>query len=256
MASPDQFSSNMTRIHIHGGSTFQRPASQFHLTASCAGTFVPSFRPLEEAGSIDILIAGCGTGLEFIAAAQRFPESRVLAIDLSLSSLCYAKRKTQELLKKNVEYAQADIMQLGSIGQRFDVIMSMGVLHRLRRTPLAGLREMESVPSGREGSCGLRPVAANRRGRQWLPLQDRIEAGGYAPNANDIRRFRQDLILGGMDDRCRPLAHLRICTRANATTSCFTFRNIDLPSRNSNLCSQKQVCHFLGFARSRRDSNR
>src|SRR6266446_5537540 len=56
----------------------------------------------------EILIAGCGTGQHSIETARQFPGSRVLAIDLSLSSLCYAKRKTRELGLKNVEYAQAD----------------------------------------------------------------------------------------------------------------------------------------------------
>jgi hypothetical protein len=60
----------------------------------------------------EILIAGCGTGQHSIETARQFPGSRVLAIDLSLSSLCYAKRKTRELGLKNVEYAQADILKL------------------------------------------------------------------------------------------------------------------------------------------------
>ena len=42
----------------------------------------------------DILIAGCGTGQHSIGTAARFGSSKVLAIDLSLSSLAYAKRKT------------------------------------------------------------------------------------------------------------------------------------------------------------------
>ena len=44
----------------------------------------------------DILIAGCGTGQQSIGAAQRFPDARVLAIDLSLTSLAYAVRKSRE----------------------------------------------------------------------------------------------------------------------------------------------------------------
>jgi tetratricopeptide (TPR) repeat protein len=62
-----------------------------------------------------ILIAGCGTGQHSIETARQFPGARVLAIDLSLSSLCYAMRKTRELGLKNLEYAQADILKLQSL---------------------------------------------------------------------------------------------------------------------------------------------
>ena len=44
-----------------------------------------------------MLIAGCGTGQHAIETAQRFPAARVLAIDLSLTSLAYALRKTREI---------------------------------------------------------------------------------------------------------------------------------------------------------------
>ena len=44
-----------------------------------------------------ILVAGCGTGQHSIGTAARFKNCNVLAIDLSLSSLAYAKRKTEEL---------------------------------------------------------------------------------------------------------------------------------------------------------------
>ena len=54
--------------------------------------------------SANILIAGCGTGQHSIGTAARFKNSKVLAIDLSLSSLAYAKRKTEEFGIENIEY--------------------------------------------------------------------------------------------------------------------------------------------------------
>lgn len=86
---------------------------------------------IENDRPLDILIAGCGTGQHSIEVAQRYKDSRVLAIDLSVSSLSYAKRKSQELGIVNIEYAQADILNLDSIGHTFDVIESAGVLHHL-----------------------------------------------------------------------------------------------------------------------------
>ena len=68
----------------------------------------------------------------------------MLAVDLSLSSLCYAKRKTRELGLTNITYAQADILRLGTLPRRFDVIESSGVLHHLA-DPLAGWRVLLSL---------------------------------------------------------------------------------------------------------------
>ena len=71
---------------------------------------------------LDILLAGCGTGRQAVEMAQRFAGANVLAIDLSLASLGYAKRKTQELRLANVEYAQADILKLDELGRSFDLV--------------------------------------------------------------------------------------------------------------------------------------
>ena len=49
-----------------------------------------------------VLIAGCGTGSHPISS-YRYKDANIVAIDLSLSSLAYAKRKTEELGLKNVE---------------------------------------------------------------------------------------------------------------------------------------------------------
>ena len=74
--------------------------------------------------TLDILIAGCGTGRQAIEMAWRFVSGKALAIDLSLASLAYAKRKTQEAGLGNVEYGQADILRVGQLGRSFDLIES------------------------------------------------------------------------------------------------------------------------------------
>jgi 2-polyprenyl-3-methyl-5-hydroxy-6-metoxy-1,4-benzoquinol methylase len=84
-----------------------------------------------------ILVAGCGTGQHSIGTAARFKNCNVLAIDLSLSSLAYAKRKTEELGLKNIEYMQADILDLDKLGRQFDMVESAGVLHHMN-DPMAG----------------------------------------------------------------------------------------------------------------------
>jgi pentatricopeptide repeat protein len=92
---------------------------------------------INEIRNPQILIAGCGTGQDSIGTAASFKDCDVLAIDLSLSSLSYAKRKTEELGISNIKYMQADILELGALNQQFDIIGSSGVLHHMD-DPMAG----------------------------------------------------------------------------------------------------------------------
>jgi SAM-dependent methyltransferase len=93
------------------------------------------------AGNPQILVAGCGTGQQALETSSRFKGCDVLAADLSLSSLAYAKRMTDELKISNIEYMQGDILQLHSINRQFDLIESTGVLHHMG-DPEAGWREL------------------------------------------------------------------------------------------------------------------
>jgi trans-aconitate methyltransferase len=140
---------------------------------------------------LEALVAGCGTGRQSVELAQRHPAARILAIDLSLASLSYALRKTRELGLTNITYAQADIMALGSIGRTFDLIEANGVLHHLA-DPWAGWRVLLSL---------LRPDGAMRiglyseRARQpVIAAHAFIAKHGYGRTADDIRRFRQNVL--------------------------------------------------------------
>ena len=138
---------------------------------------------------VDILIAGCGTGSHSIDSALRFPKARILAIDISCASLAYARRKSRALGLTNIEYGQADILKLASLGRRFDVIETVGVLHHLAE-PAAGWRVLLSLlrPHGLM-LVGLYSATA----RQSLaPARAFIAERGY--RATDIRACRQELI--------------------------------------------------------------
>jgi len=139
----------------------------------------------------EILIAGCGTGQHALITASRFSGTRVLAVDLSLSSLSYALRKTKELEFSNIEYAQGDIMELGSLERQFDLIESVGVLHHLG-DPLAGWQVLANL---------LRPDGLMRIGLYSETARQDIISGrsliaeeGYTSSTEDIRRSRQDII--------------------------------------------------------------
>lgn len=170
------------------------------------GTF-PSIACPELAGrsSLDVLIAGCGTGQHSIQSARRLTQTRVLAVDLSLASLCYAQRRTRALGLPNVEYAQADILKLGSIGRTFDIIESAGVLHHLE-DPMAGWRVLLSLL--RPGGLMLLGFYSDLARRHIVAARAFIAERGYGRTAADIRRCRQDLLAAG-DDACQPLTKFK-----------------------------------------------
>jgi SAM-dependent methyltransferase len=147
------------------------------------------FHPLAKTGRLDILVAGCGTGQHAILT-RRQHDGRLLAIDLSRSSLAYAATKTREL-GLDIDYAQADIMRLGMLDRRFDLIESVGVLHHLA-DPYAGWRVLLSL---------LRPGGFIRIGLYSeiaragvVAARAQIAREGYGDSAADIRRFRRDLM--------------------------------------------------------------
>jgi Flp pilus assembly protein TadD/SAM-dependent methyltransferase len=154
------------------------------------------FRPLG-ARVPDVLIAGCGTGLHSISTARLHPAGNVLAVDLSCASLAYAVRKTRELGLRNVRYAQADILELGSIGRQFDLIESSGVLHHLGK-PLAGLEVLASLlrPNGLMKLALYSELAR----KPIVEIRRLIAAQGYGANAEDIRRCRQEIKGLAQDD--------------------------------------------------------
>ena len=147
--------------------------------------------PLPETGAIEVLVAGCGTGWHAVEFAQKFDGVRVLAADLSLSSLSYAKRNTPAALATRIDYAQADILKLGSLGRSFDVIDASGVLHHMA-DPAQGWRILLSL---------LRPQGLMHLGfyselgrRDLVAARAFIAERGYGSAPAEIRRCRQDLL--------------------------------------------------------------
>jgi tetratricopeptide (TPR) repeat protein/2-polyprenyl-3-methyl-5-hydroxy-6-metoxy-1,4-benzoquinol methylase len=153
----------------------------------------PHLDPGPARSNTDILIAGCGTGQQAIEAATQYAGATTLAVDLSLASLAYAKRKTAEIGIGSIEYAQADILELASLGRDFDVIEAIGVLHHLA-DPWAGWRTLLSIlrPGGY-----MRVALYRALGRDAIiAAQAMIAERGYG--VADIRRCRQVLI--GLDE--------------------------------------------------------
>ncbi|MGB9411231.1 MAG: methyltransferase [Pseudolabrys sp.] len=169
-----------------------------------------AFTPLGKTSALDMLIAGCGTGQVAIGSVQKHKGAQALAIDLSLTILCYARRKTPAELASRIDYAQADILKLGSIDRSFDVIDACGVLHHMA-DPLAGWRILLSLlrPGGLMhlafySDVGRGDVAAAR-----MFIAERK----FGATPHDVRRCRQELL-------ATPLASVTRFTDFFTTSEC------------------------------------
>ncbi len=141
-------------------------------------------------GKVRLLSAGCGTGQLPIECARAL-DADVLAADLSLASLGYARRKAEELQISNIRFAQADILTLGQAGQKFDVIESSGVLHHMAE-PFTGWRALLDLLAPR----GFMLVALYSRlaRRNVERTRNLIAERGTGVSADAIRQCRQDLL--------------------------------------------------------------
>jgi SAM-dependent methyltransferase len=148
------------------------------------------YQSRDGAEHLDILVAGCGTGAHPIETCRRYAGARVLAVDLSRASLAYAARKTRAL-GLAVEYAQADILALGGVDRRFDLIEASGSLQCLA-DPQAGWR----VLLGRLKPGGLMQLGLySKLARADInAARAYIARRGYRGTVNDIRRFRQEAL--------------------------------------------------------------
>jgi ubiquinone/menaquinone biosynthesis C-methylase UbiE len=147
-----------------------------------------------------ILIAGCGTGQDSLRVASSFQNSSVLAVDLSLSSLSYAIRKTKELSVTNIDYMQGDILKLGTLDRKFDIIESAGVLHHMEE-PLVGWQVLVDLlkPQGLMRIALYSEIAR----KNIVEIREFIAKKGYDNSPKDIREFRAEIMNMSTDSNSR-----------------------------------------------------
>ena len=134
-----------------------------------------------------VLIAGCGTGHHLINS-HKYKNANIVGIDLSLSSLAYAKRKTEELGLKNIEYLHADILQLKKLNKKFDIIESAGTLHHMK-DPISGLKVLLEIlqPHGFI-KLGLYSETARQ---DVVNIREFIKKKNYKNTNQDIKALRE-----------------------------------------------------------------
>lgn len=139
--------------------------------------------------NLKVLVAGCGTGHEAAMYSVAFPDARIMAVDLSLSSLSYGKMRTEELGFRNIEFWQGDILKLGILEEKFDIVSCGGVLHHMK-DPIAGWRVLKDLV---KDSGFMRIALYSKIARaDILKAQAFIRENGYTFDAEGIRAFRRD----------------------------------------------------------------
>jgi 2-polyprenyl-3-methyl-5-hydroxy-6-metoxy-1,4-benzoquinol methylase len=222
-------------------------SSNSKLLISYFQTRFPLFRSsgLQHDRSLEMLIAGCGTGQHSISTSQLFKGVEILAVDLSMASLAYAKRKTAELDIQSINYAQADLLKLASIGRTFDVIESVGVLHHLEN-PLEGWKTLLSL---------LRPSGLMRLGfyselarRDIVRVRKLISDEGVDSTTQAIRDYRKKLLTF---DKFQEFGYAIYSSDFFSTSSCRDLL-FHVEEHRMNLIIieeflQKNNLNFLGF---------
>jgi len=98
---------------------------------------------------LDILIAGCGTNQAAVFAFTN-PAARVVAVDISQSSLDHQQYLKDKHHLSNLELHLLSIEDLPTLRLDFDLVVSTGVLHHLAN-PTEGMKAL---------ACCLRPNGA------------------------------------------------------------------------------------------------
>lgn len=138
-----------------------------------------------------ILVAGGGTGQHPIATASRFKDSEVLAIDLSKTSLAYAKRKADELGFRNLSFKQCDILETKLLGTQFEIIESVGVLHHMD-DPLEGWRCLvDQLRTGGLIKIGLYSRLARKH---VIKIREEIASQNLVLSMQTIKEYRSGIL--------------------------------------------------------------
>ncbi|MGD8341133.1 MAG: methyltransferase domain-containing protein, partial [Gammaproteobacteria bacterium] len=199
-----------------------------------------------------VLVPGCGTGYHPLLLARKHPETDVLAVDLSRTSLAYAIRKQEELEVENVRFCQADVLALGELNDRFDYIDCSGVLHHLA-SPLEGWRVLtDLLEPGGVMRIGLYSELARKT---IVAARDRVEALGIESTPSAIRDFRRRIMTDLALSELRSLAETTADFFSMGGIRDLIFhvqeRRFDLPTIKQNLAELE--LRFGGFLLHDRD---
>ena len=130
----------------------------------------------------EVLVAGCGTW-QAAKYALTHPGARVVAIDVSTTSLEHTERLKQKHNLTNLDVRQLAIERAADLDHSFDHIICTGVLHHLV-DPEAGLRALRSVLN-RDGALYLMVYAPYGRAGVYM-MQEYFRRLGVGTSPKEI----------------------------------------------------------------------
>jgi tRNA (mo5U34)-methyltransferase len=112
-----------------------------------------------------VLDIGCNGGFFSLACKQR-GAARVLGIDYDADYLAQARFAAEALNMRDIEFRQLSVYDVGALGERFDVVLFLGVFYHLRH-PLLALdlihehvaKDLLVFQSMLRGSSAVEPLA-------------------------------------------------------------------------------------------------
>ncbi len=109
---------------------------------AAAYSFCTGQKPLQN--FIQVLDAGCGTGVGTEYIAHLNPQATITGIDLSDRARATAEERCRRSGADNVTFQTLSLYEVASLNQQFDWINCVGVLHHLP-DPIRGLQSLAAV---------------------------------------------------------------------------------------------------------------
>lgn len=144
---------------------------------------------------LKILVAGCGT-VQAAYTAYMNRHDEVVGIDLSEASLAHERFLQERHGLENLKLFKGDLLEVGSLGDKFDVILCTGVLHHLA-DPDGGLAALRDVLAS-EGVMVLMLYGQTVRTGIYM-LQDAFRRMSIDQSSHGVAEVRR--ILGELPSR-------------------------------------------------------
>ncbi len=196
---------------------------------------------------LNILIAGCGTGIQ-ILEASRYSNCEITAIDLSKSSISYAKRKVEEYGMQNINFVEMDLLELTQLNKKFDLIECSGVLHHME-DPRKGLTNLIDCLEAK-GFLKLGFYSKYAR-KEILKARELIKEKDIKPNIDEIRNFRNNVINGKIKELNKITNWSDFYSTSMCRDLCFHSQEICYSLIEIKNMIEKANLEFLGFTLSK-----
>ncbi len=142
-----------------------------------------------EPAQLNILVAGCGANQAAILAHAN-PKAQVIGIDLSRAAVGHHERLKARHHLDNLQVKHLAVEDAATLGRRFDLVVSTGVLHHLA-SPVAGLRALREVLAP-HGAISVMLYGRHRRAGVYM-VQEALRALGAARTPAGVA-FARDVV--------------------------------------------------------------